>query len=54
MATDWNLGYTYGLTLTRVKGATPDTSSFVHLWRKDDAGLWRMVLDLENPFPKRR
>lgn len=57
VATSWDLGYTYGLAVAKPgpkspKGARPDTASFVHLWRKDDAGAWRMMLDIESPFPK--
>lgn len=57
VATSWDLGYTYGLAIAKPgskapRGTRPDTSSFVHLWRKDDAGRWRLMLDIENPFPK--
>ncbi len=46
-----DLAYVYGIALAR--GAAPDTAAYVHLWRKDDAGEWRMMLDIENPYPKR-
>jgi ketosteroid isomerase-like protein len=49
----WDLGYSYGIAIARAKGARPDTASYVHLWRKDDTGEWRLMLDIENPFPKR-
>jgi hypothetical protein len=57
VATSWDLGYTYGLAIAKPgpkapKGARPDTASFAHLWRKDDAGEWRIAIDVENPFPK--
>lgn len=54
VAKSWDLGYAYGLAIARAKGASrADTSAFVHLWRKDDAGKWRMVIDWEGTFPKR-
>ena len=53
VAPSWDLGYAYGIAIARVKGGPPDTASYAHLWRKDDAGEWRLMLDIENPFPKR-
>ncbi|HYM82282.1 MAG TPA: nuclear transport factor 2 family protein [Candidatus Limnocylindria bacterium] len=51
----YDLGYSYGLVETRAKGAArPDTSSYVHLWRRDEAGKWMLMLDVENEFPNRR
>src|SRR6185503_7889026 len=52
IAPSWDLGYAYGIAVARKKGAPPDTAAFVHLWRKDDAGKWRLMVDVENPFPK--
>jgi len=52
VAASWDLGYAYGLVVTPVKGARPDTAAYVHLWRKDDAGAWRLMVDVETPFPK--
>ena len=52
VAKSWDMGYAYGLALTRGKSRT-DTSAFVHLWRKDDAGKWKMVADWEGAYPKR-
>jgi hypothetical protein len=59
VARSWDLGYTYGLAISRPgptapRGARPDTASFAHLWRKDDAGRWRLMLDIEVPFPERK
>ncbi len=53
VAKSWDLGYVYGLAIRRAKGASrADTSAFVHLWRKDDAGQWRLVTDWEQAFPR--
>ena len=49
----WDLGYAYGLAIARPARGRPDTTSYVHLWRKDDAGEWRLMLDIENPHPRR-
>lgn len=53
VASSWDLGYSYGLVLTRAKGASPDTASYMHVWRKDPSGDWKLALDIENEFPKR-
>jgi ketosteroid isomerase-like protein len=51
----WDLGYAYGLMIARPPGAArADTSAFAHLWRKDEAGQWRLVIAWEGPFPKRK
>ena len=53
VAASWDLGYVYGIVITPAKkGARPDTAGYAHLWRKDDAGAWKMMLDVEAPFPK--
>ncbi len=50
----YDLGYSYGLVETRVKGVSrPDTSSYVHVWRRDAAGNWKLLADVENDYPKR-
>jgi ketosteroid isomerase-like protein len=53
VAASWDLGYAYGLVVTARRGSRPDTAGYTHLWRQDDAGAWRMMLDVENPFPRR-
>jgi len=52
VAPSWDLGYAYGIVVARSK-AGADTASYAHLWRKDDAGAWKLMLDVEAPFPKR-
>ena len=55
LANSFDLAYTYGLVEAKAKGAAhPDTSSFVHVWRKDVTGKWKLALDIENEFPKRK
>lgn len=55
VAPSWDLGYAYGLAVSpaTTRGAKPDTAAYVHCYRKDDAGAWRMMADIENPFPRR-
>jgi ketosteroid isomerase-like protein len=49
----YDLGYVYGLVTTRHDAsARPDTSSFLHIWRKDPRLKWKLAMDVENPFPK--
>ncbi|NOT33743.1 MAG: hypothetical protein HOP12_06180 [Candidatus Eisenbacteria bacterium] len=52
MSGSWDLGYTYGLAVAHPKGARSDTTAYVHLWRKDEAGNWKLMLDVESEFPK--
>jgi ketosteroid isomerase-like protein len=48
-----DLGYTYGET----EYAKSDTTnvkafaSYLHVWRKQADGKWRIVIDIENPIP---
>jgi ketosteroid isomerase-like protein len=49
-----DLGYVYGVRVARAtSGAAPDTSSFVHVWRKDARDRWTLAADVENEYPKR-
>ena len=49
-----DLGYTYGLLEWRARAkATPDSSAFVHIWRRMPGEKWKLVFDIENGFPKR-
>jgi len=54
LSTSLDLGYTYGLIELRAPGAArPDTSAYMHVWRRNAEGRWDLALDIENPFPKR-
>jgi ketosteroid isomerase-like protein len=53
VAKSWDLGYSYGIVVERAsKKAPPDTSSYVHLWRKDDTGHWKMALERRDSIPE--
>jgi ketosteroid isomerase-like protein len=46
-----DLGYSYGLALRTARGAAaPDTSGYLHVWRRDAANAWKLSLDLEVPI----
>lgn len=46
-----DFGYTYGLgTLTATDGQTTQRA-YLHLWRRDVSGAWKLWIDVDNPFP---
>lgn len=49
-----DLGYTYGVLERRpgATGAAPDSSVFVHVWRRERDGRWRVALAVENPVKR--
>jgi ketosteroid isomerase-like protein len=48
-----DLGYTYGrLEIRPTPQAKADSSAFLHVWRRDAKGKWKLALALENPMPK--
>ena len=54
MSSSHDLGYGYGLLIVRENaGAKPDTVSYLHVWRFDDAAGWRLALDVENEFGRK-
>ncbi len=44
-----DLGYSYGRYETG--GAQPQQGYFVRVWKRDDGGEWRIVIDTINPIP---
>jgi ketosteroid isomerase-like protein len=51
IADSYDLGYSYGLALRTLKGASrPDTSGYLHVWRRDPAGAWKLSLELDVPI----
>lgn len=55
MSASRDLGYSYGLLVSRASAsARPDTVSYLHLWRRGGDGAWKLALDAENEFPKRK
>jgi hypothetical protein len=51
VSTSYDLGGSWGLA--RSRNSPPDTSAFLHLWRRDPHKLSVLVLDIENEYPKR-
>jgi ketosteroid isomerase-like protein len=52
MATSGDLGYTYGIAESII---LPDgkrqESSYLRIWRRNDSGQWKLVLEITNPIP---
>ncbi|MDX1547327.1 MAG: nuclear transport factor 2 family protein [Rhodothermales bacterium] len=52
VARSGDLGYTYGLAAWQpARGAGPDSTSYLRLWRRRADGNWMLVLDLAAPIP---
>jgi ketosteroid isomerase-like protein len=45
-----DLGYTFGVS-TLVGPETTMRFSFMHIWRRDTDGLWKLALDIHIPLP---
>lgn len=49
-----DLGYTYGiLERASSRGAAPDSSTYLHIWRREADRNWRIAVIVENPLPPR-
>jgi ketosteroid isomerase-like protein len=48
---DGRIGYTYGTWLLKRKDGTDRTGKYFTVWRLDDDGAWRVVLDGGNMNP---
>lgn len=46
-----DLAFTYGKYAT-VNVAKEETGYYVHVWRRNGAGEWKLVADVQNPLPK--
>jgi ketosteroid isomerase-like protein len=47
-----DLGYTYGKAEMKPEGAgKPEHFNYVHIWRRQPGGAWRLVLDLATASP---
>jgi ketosteroid isomerase-like protein len=54
MAEACDMGYSYGLALRKPKGSSrADTTGYLHVWRLEAEGEWKLSLDIESAFPKR-
>jgi ketosteroid isomerase-like protein len=53
VAVSGDLGYTYGILECRASGqsqAAPDSSVYLHIWRRGPDRNWKVALALENPI----
>jgi ketosteroid isomerase-like protein len=49
-----DMGFSYGIALRTPQDATkPDTAGYLHVWRRDGSGEWKLSLDVESAYPKR-
>jgi ketosteroid isomerase-like protein len=55
IASSRDLGYSLGLLILRKSADTtrPDTVSYLHVWRREDHGPWKLALDVENAFGRK-
>ena len=54
VARSQDLGFTYGiLERRRLGGAPPDSSVYLHVWRRGADDRWKVALALESALPKR-
>lgn len=45
-----DLGYTYGVySVTPMYGRNSESGDYLRVWRRDRAGVWRVVLDVTSP-----
>jgi len=58
VAESGELGYTYGIYKTEIKSQTGEPvinqGTYVTIWRKDENGKWKFVLDTGNPGLERK
>jgi ketosteroid isomerase-like protein len=47
-----DLGYTYGTYESFDGGSEPTRGKYVTIWKRDEGGRWRVVLDIGNREPK--
>ncbi len=47
-----DMAFTYGKYLSALGGSNTETGSYVHVWRRDSSGKWKLVADVQNPLPK--
>ena len=46
-----DLAFTYGKYLAGKSGAETEAGYYVHVWRRDAKGAWKLVVDVQNPLP---
>ncbi len=55
IAASGDLGYSYGTySITPAGAPAVEEGSYTHLWKRDAAGDWKLVLDVAVPFPPKQ
>jgi ketosteroid isomerase-like protein len=52
IASSNDLAFTYGRYTTVNEPTGPDSGYYVHVWRRDGSGRWKLVVDVQNPLPR--
>ena len=52
IASSNDLAYTYGRYTTVNEPTGPESGYYVHVWRRDATGKWKLVIDVQNPLPR--
>jgi len=47
-----DLAFTYGKYFSATGGLEPETGYYVHVWRRNESGIFKLVVDVQNPLPK--
>jgi len=47
-----DFAFTYGKYFSATGGSEAETGYYVHVWRRDESGVFKMVVDVQNPLPK--
>ena len=47
-----DLAFTYGKYTLRKSVSETETGYYVHVWRRNAGGDWKLVADIQNPLPK--
>ena len=54
IASSNDLAFTYGRYTVVNEPTGPDSGYYVHVWRRDATGKWKLVIDVQNPLPRQQ
>lgn len=46
-----DMGFTFGVSKLQTKDKEPEYNVYVRIWRKENRGQWRLILDIASPAP---
>jgi len=52
IASSNDLAFTYGRYTVVNEPSGPESGYYVHVWRRDVTGKWKLVIDVQNPLPR--